>query len=77
MRIHHSDITGKIIGYEYSFSNLKVRENQIEFSWKADNYLNFDFSFMLRGYRVSCYREDINIGGSNLSNVNFSNIGNK
>ena len=30
---------------------------------------------MLRGYRVSCYGEDINIGASNLSNVNFSNIG--
>ena len=29
----------------------------------------------MRGYRVSCWGEDINIGGSNLSNVNFLNIG--
>ena len=73
VRIHHSHITGKIIGYAHSFSNMQV--NQIEFSWIAHNYLNFDFYFMLRGYRVSCYGEDINIGGSNLSNVNFSKIG--
>ena len=30
---------------------------------------------MLRDFRVSCWDEDINIGGTNLSNVNFSNIG--
>ena len=75
MRIHHSHITGKITGYAHSFSNMKVRVNQIEFSWIAHNYLNFYIHFMLRGYRVSFYGEDINIGASNLSNVNFSNIG--
>ena len=30
---------------------------------------------MFKGYRVLCWVEDKNIGGSNLSNVSFLNIG--
>ena len=30
---------------------------------------------MLRDFRVSCWGEDINIGGNGLSSVNFSNMG--
>ena len=51
--IRHSHVTGKIIGYAHNFCNTKVRENQTGFWSIAHNYLNFDFYFMLRGYRVS------------------------
>ena len=74
VHIHHFDVTGKIFGCAHDFCNRKIRENQVGFSCIAHNYLNFDFYFMLRGFRVSYWGEDINIGGSILSNVNFSNI---
>ena len=51
--MRHSHVTGKIIGYAHNFCNTKVRENQTGFWSIAHNYLNFDFYFMLRGYRVS------------------------
>ena len=56
---------------------MRVSEHQTGFSCIAHNYLNFDFYFMLKGYRVSCWGDDINISGMNLSSVNFSNIGNQ
>ena len=56
---------------------MRVSEHQTGFSCIAHNYLNFDFYFMLKGYRVFCWGDDINIGGMNLSSVNFSNIGNQ
>ena len=70
VHIHHSHVTGKIFGYAHDFCNIKIRENQVGFSCIAHNYLNFDFDFMLRGFRVSCWGKDINIGGTNLSNEN-------
>ena len=72
---HHSHVTGKIIPYVHNFCNMKVKTKQIGFSCVAYNYLNFDFYFMLRGYRVLCCGEDISISGSNLSNANFLSIG--
>ena len=72
---HHSHVTGKIVGYAHDICNMKVRENQVGFSCIAHNYLNFHFYFMLRDFRVSCWGEDINIGGNGLSSVNFSNMG--
>ena len=69
VNIHHSHVTGKMIGCAHNFCNMKVRENQAGFSCTAHSYLNFDFYFMLRSYRVLCWGEDINIGRSNLSNI--------
>ena len=54
---------------------MKVRENQTGFSSISLSYLNFDFYYMLRGYRVSSWSDDIKIGGSNFFNANFLNIG--
>ena len=73
--IHHSHVTSKIYGYVHDFYNWRVRENQTGFSCIAHNYLNVDLSFMLKGYGVSYWGDNINIGGTNLSNINFSNIG--
>ena len=55
VHIHHSHVTGKIFGYTHDFCNMKVRENQVGFLCIAHNYLNFDFDFILRGFRVFCW----------------------
>ena len=55
VHIHRSHVTGKIFGYTHDFCNMKVRENQVEFLCIAHNYLNFDFDFILRGFRVFCW----------------------
>ena len=55
VHIHRSHVTGKIFGYTHDFCNMKVRENQVGFLCIAHNYLNFDFDFILRGFRVFCW----------------------
>ena len=72
VHIDHSHVIGEIYGYSHDFCDLKIKVYQVGFSCIAYNYFNFDFYFMLR---VSCWDEDINIGETYLSNVNFSNIG--
>ena len=71
--IHHSDITGEIIGYVHSFCNLKVRENKNQISVVAHNLFGFDF--FLKDLRLVAWRTtDLSIGGKNLTSINFANI---
>ena len=73
---HHSHITDKIFGYAHDFCNWKVRENKMELSLIGHNFLGFDIFYMIKGYRASCWgTNDFNMGGSNLTTVNFANIG--
>ena len=41
--IHHSRITGDVIGYAHSFCNLKIRENKNQISVIPHNLFGFDF----------------------------------
>ena len=76
--IHHSHISGEIIGYAHSYSNNKVRENKTKIGVVAHNLFRFNFFFLLRGLRVGIWKtRDINIGGKKPTNINFENIGNK
>ena len=43
--IHHSHITGEVVGYAHSFYNFKVRENKNQISVVAHNLFGFDFFF--------------------------------
>ena len=73
---HHSHITDKIFGYAHDFCNWKVRENKMELSLIGHTFLGFDIFYMIKGYRASCWgTNDFNMGGSNLTTVNFANIG--
>ena len=36
--LHHSHVTGKIYGYAHDFYNMKVRENQSQFSCIVHNF---------------------------------------
>ena len=76
--IHHSHITGDIIGYAHSFCNLKVGENKNQISVIAHNLFGFDFFFFLKGLKLGSWRiRNILIGGTNLVNINVANIANQ
>ena len=75
VHIHHSHITGKIHGYSHDICNWKVRENQLFVLLIGHNFLGFDIYYMVKGYRsVTWGTKEFNIGGTNLTNVNFANI---
>ena len=50
--IHHSLVSGKIIGYAHSYCNYRVRENKPKLSIIAHNLFRFDFFFLLKGLRA-------------------------
>ena len=76
--IHHSLVSGKIIGYAHSYCNYKVRENKPKLSIIAHNLFRFDFFFLLKGLRAAVWKtRDITIGGTNPTNINFTIIGNQ
>ena len=77
IHLHHSHVTGEIIGYTHDFCNWIVRENRDIVSCIAHNFFKFDFYFLLKNIRLSVWRtKDINIGGKNLTDINFASIDN-
>ena len=75
INLHHSHITGKIIGYLHDFCNLQVRENKDGIPCIAHNFLNFNMIFLLKAIRISAWRtKDINTGGKNLTDLNYASI---
>ena len=62
--LHHSHITGKMLGYVHDFCNLQVRENNEIVPCIAHNFFKFDMIFFLKAIRISVWRtKDINIDG--------------
>ena len=60
--LHHSHITGNIIGYARDFCSAKVRENKDMLTCIAHNFFHFDMFFLLKGIRLSVWKtKDINI----------------
>ena len=75
INLHHSHITGKIIGHVHDFCNLQVRENKDVIPCIAHNFFNFDMIFLLKTVRLSVWRtKDIHIGGKNLTDLNYASI---
>ena len=76
--IHHSHITGKIIGYAHNFCNLRCKENYYTIPVFAHDEFRFDFFLFLKGFRPSVWETtDISIAGKNPTNVNFVIIKNQ
>ena len=74
--IHHSHVTREVIGYAHDFSNKKIRENHNLIPVFAHNLFSFDFFFVLKGIRLCVWRtKQLNIGGTNLTNVQYGKIG--
>ena len=78
VHLHHSHVTGEIIGHTHDFSNWKVRENKNEVPLIGHNFLGFDIFYMVKGYRWCCWgTKDFSMGGTNLTNVYYANIPNQ
>ena len=73
--IHHSHVTGKIIGYAPNFCNLHCKENYFTIPVLAHNQFRFDFFLFLKGIRPSVWETShIAIDGRNPTDVNFAII---
>ena len=66
--IHHSHITGEIIGYSYSYCNLKVRQNKDKVRMIAHNLFRFNVFFFLKGIRASSWRTR-EVAGTSQRNI--------
>ena len=76
--IHHSHVSGQIIGYAHDFCNKKIRKNQTLILLFAHNLFSFCFFFVVKGVSLFVWRpKQFNIGGTNLTNVQYANIGNQ
>ena len=76
--VHHSHVSGKIVGFVHEFCNLKVRENYYTIPVIAHNQFRFDFFFIMMSIRPTVWETtEIKIGAKNASNVNFAAIGNQ
>ena len=75
VNLHHSHVTGEIYGYVQDFCNWSVRENKTQLSAIAHNFSGFDAFFFFRSFQGATWgTRDINIGGNNLTNINYVNI---
>ena len=76
--VHHSHVTGKIIGHAHEYCNFQVRENYYTIPVIAHNQFRLDFFSFLKGLRPSVWETaDINIGGKDPTNINFAIIQNQ
>ena len=76
IHLHHLCARGKIIVYAHDFCNIKVRENQNQFSCIAHNF--FDMFSLIKGTILSVWgTRDVNTGRTGLTNINFASISNQ
>ena len=76
VHLHHSHITGKIIGYSHNFCNTSVVDKTSpDIPVIAYNLFGFDLYYFIKGYIASVwYSKSLNIAGNNLTQINFSSI---
>ena len=76
INLHHSHITGKILGYAQDFCNTKITEKSAaDIPVIVHNLYGFDLYYFIKGYIASAWcSNELNIGGTNLTQINFSNI---
>ena len=76
--IHHSHVTGKIIGFAHEYCNRQTKENYYTIPVFSHNQFRFDFFLFLKGIRPSVWEtSDISIGRSNPTDVHFAIIKNQ
>ena len=68
-------MTGEIVGYAHDFYNKQLRKTQNLIPIFAHNLFSFDLLFVVKGIKLSVsHRKQLNIGGTNLTNVQYANI---
>ena len=76
--IHHSHVTGRAVGYNHDFCIERAKENYCTIPVFAHNQFRFDFFLFLKGIRPSVWETaGIDIGGKNLTDINFAIIRNQ
>ena len=77
--MHHSHITGKILGYSHDVCNTSVIEKtRSEIPFVAHNFFGFDIFYYLKTYITLAWcSKKLNIGGANLTHVNYGIIDNE
>ena len=76
VHLHHSHITGNIIGYPHDFCNMAfVKKCTSEIPFVVHNFFGFDLFYFMKTYIGSAWcSKESNIGGNNLTNANYGNI---
>ena len=76
IHLHHSHVTGKIIGYAHDFCNTCLIENQKpEIPCFAHNLFGFDFFYFVKGFSTTAWcSKELSVGGNNLTHVNYASI---
>ena len=74
--MHHSHITGEILGYSHDFCNATVIERtRSEIPLVAHNFFEFDIFYFLKTFVAMAWcSKQLNIGGSNLTHINYGII---
>ena len=77
--LHHSHITGDIIGYGHDFCNTAYFEKVTsEIPFIAHNLFGFDLFYLIKTYVAYAWcSKELNIAGNNLRHANFGNINNE
>ena len=74
VHLHHSHITGKILGYTHDLCSLRVKENIFKIPVIAHNLFGFDLFYFIKGYVASAWcSKELKVVGKNLTHINFSN----
>ena len=79
IHLHHSHVTGQILGYAHDFCNTTVIEKtKPEISFIAHNFFGFDIFYFLKTYVATAWcSKKLNIGRTNLTHVNYGVIDNE
>ena len=74
--LHHSHMTGEILGYLHDFCNTAVIEKtRPEIPFAAHHFFGFDIFYFLKPYIATArYSKKLNNGGTNLAHVNYGII---
>ena len=77
--MHHSHVTGDIIGYPHDFCNTEYFEKaKSEIPFIAHNVFEFGLFYWIKTYIGSAWcSKELNIDGNNLTHANFGNINNE
>ena len=72
-------MTGEILGYSHDFCNtIAIEKTRSEILFVAHNFSGFDIFYFLKTYIASAWcSKKLNIGGTNLTNVNYGIIENE
>ena len=76
VHLHHSHVTGEILGYAHDFCNKKIVElEKVEIPCIANNLFGFDFWYFMKGLSTTSWcSKELSAGGTNLTNLIFASI---